>query len=431
MRIGIDISVLQSAHRMRGIGSTTINFLNNLSDEAKKNDQFIFFVLPKDYSEIDALDHLELSGVTYELRDLRPPKNLAIKLPGIIGKVINIGLRNWQILLRLWFGDRRITKLKDVDYFLQFDQHQCLPARRKVRSAILVYDIIPYILESDYLWSYATSRLRGCSRKGALRNALRRRRYRTNTKSILRKSYKIIAISEHTKRDLVKYISINPKRICVCLLGVNLNPEVKTVKQPSLKRYVASSWGYIPKKISLDKDEFLLFVGGADPRRKLVELVAAFNNLRARGHNLKLVLVGDTMYGAFDVPNIELQHYLKNTSYVDDIYFLGFVTNDQRDWLFSRALVFIYPSVYEGFGLPVLEAMQYGTPVITYNNSSIKEVADNAVLYGHDYLSIIEQVIELSSNAELRKKYVQLGLKQSAKFNWSATAKAILGILKS
>lgn len=168
-----------------------------------------------------------------------------------------------------------------------------------------------------------------------------------------------------------------------------------------------------------------MFVGGADPRRRLVDLVAAFNNLRAQGHDIKLVLAGDTMLGAFMVPHLELQEYLKHTSYLDDIHFVGFVNDAQRDWLYQNALAFVYPSLYEGFGLPILEAMQYGTPVVSYNNSSISEISGDAAIIVNDYYNIVEVVNKLLTDTEQYKRLVSAGKKQAAKFSWQETSRAI------
>jgi glycosyltransferase involved in cell wall biosynthesis len=247
----------------------------------------------------------------------------------------------------------------------------------------------------------------------------------------MKKAHKIIAISQHTKNDLVNYLRLKPDMINVCLLGIAGDGGQCIQKTPHLKQYSPTNWGYIRKNVSLEKEKFLLFIGGVDPRRKLVDLVSAFNNLRARGYNIKLVFAGDTMKGAFSVPSVELQNYLKNSSYLDDVYFLGFVNDNQREWLYNHAFVFVYPSVYEGFGLAILEAMQCGTPVITYKNSSILEIASDAVLYASDFQSIIRVVKELIDDDVLRKKYIRLGVSHSAKFRWSDTAKNILNIIES
>jgi len=294
-----------------------------------------------------------------------------------------------------------------------------------------LYDIIPYVLEAEYLWDYRTARNKGCSRKGALRHAFLRFRYITVLKLVTRQADKLIAISQHTKEDFVKHVGVKPDKISVCLLGVGKLPQNKLDKPASFSKYVSTSWGYIPRKFNLPDTPYLLYVGGADPRRRLADLVAALNNLRARGHEINLVLAGDTMLGAFNVPNIRLQQYLKHTSYLDNIYFLGFVDEPQKQWLYKNALAFVYPSIYEGFGLPMLEAMAYGTPVITYKNSSITEVSGDAAIYVNGFSEIISETLNLAQDNNYKNSYAKLSEAQSKKFAWAKTAEAIIAVTKS
>jgi glycosyltransferase involved in cell wall biosynthesis len=123
------------------------------------------------------------------------------------------------------------------------------------------------------------------------------------------------------------------------------------------------------------------------------------------------------------------KYLLDNPSYLDDIHLLGYASNQQRDWLYEHSLAFVFPSVYEGFGLPVLEAMQYGTPVITYKNSSIQEVAQSSAIYTYGTLGIADKAKELLNNAELRNTLSMKGLKQAAKFTWAKTKDSILTAL--
>ena len=429
MKIGIDISVLQTGHRMRGIGSTLINFIKNIPSDEKNKHDFVFYFQPTEDLD-NPLDLLDLSGINYTVRSLKSPKQYDVGLPGPLNMVFNAGIRFFQLRKNILFGDDRLNDLKDIDYFLQFDQNRPLPARHKVKSAIIAYDIIPYVLEADYLWSYSTARARGCSMKGALRFSLARYFYKINTRAIMRKAHRLLAISEHTKNDLVNYMGLNPDKISICLLGVDLGQKHVSSNEPKFNRYVLTSWGNVPQPIRIEKTKFLLFIGGVDQRRKVTDLVAAFNNLRARGENIKLVLAGDTMYGPATVPNVDLQKYFLNTSYIDDVIFMGFITREQRDWLYQHALAFIYPSIYEGFGLPVLEAMSYGCPVIAYPNSVTKEVAGGNCLYAENYQDIFDQVVYLLTQKTVVLNNIRLkGETQASRFSWAKTSKNILSIL--
>ncbi len=426
MKLGIDISLLQTAHRRRGIGYTLINFINHLPKEARAKHSFVFYHFPIEQDN-NPFDLLRLDGVTYRAEEI---DTFSLKDTGNRGRsgLVLGAMNQFKTLRDIVLGDSRIKDLGAIEHFLQFDQNQPLPYKRGVKSTLVVYDLIPYVMEADYLWSYKTARARGRSRKNSLRLAAKRKFYKLKTRMIANKASRVMAISEHTKQDFVNYLGVNSKKIQVCLLGVDNKVVSAGGNSLQFNRYIPTGWGPIPKKVVLSDEKFLLFVGGADQRRRLSDLLAAFNNLRAQGHDVKLILAGDTMQGIHTTPIYELNDYFKNTSYLEDVYFLGFVSDQQRDWLYGHALAFVYPSLYEGFGLPILEAMRYGTPVITYKNSSIYEVAGDAAIYAHDALSIKDACLELISNPK-KEYYKNQGKQQAAKFSWEKTVAAMLGKL--
>jgi glycosyltransferase involved in cell wall biosynthesis len=199
-----------------------------------------------------------------------------------------------------------------------------------------------------------------------------------------------------------------------------------------MQRYISTSWGYIQRATSLADKNFILFVGGADNRRKLADLVATFNQLKARGSDLCLVLSGDTMRGPNAIPSPDVQNALGSSPFLDDIYFMGFTDDATRNWLYKHAKAFVFPSTYEGFGLPVLEAMEFETPVICYDNLAVREVGGALPLYATDVLTLtqaVERVLSMSKDdlQSLKKR----GRQHSRTFSWKATATAILAAVKS
>lgn len=438
MKIGIDITLLQSAHRQRGIGYTLINTINNMPEAVKKANSFVFFAYdkPTDLEHYvgqedlsDPLKPLNLKGINYEVRIIQPPSKRTAHLPGPLRYINNIA-NYFDRQLQQFKGDERIADFSGIDWFMQFNQNQTLPSPSKVKSVAIVYDLIQYVMESDYLFTYKTARKFGRSRKASLRHGLLRRQYIAQMQALVSRARKVIAISEHTKNDFLRFTHVKKSKISVCYLGVD-PPVAKTdfANSISLNQYRKTNWGYLPDPFTVThKDKFLLFVGGADPRRKLVELFAAYNNLRAQGHSVKLILAGDTMQGPDRLPE-ELKKYWGDTSYRDDIYFVGFVSDKQKEWLYDHAVAFVYPSVYEGFGLPVLEAMRYGTPVITFENSSLKEIAGDAALYAQDHTDIAQKVLLLMNDPELRKTYAQRGKERAKQFSWQNTAKGIFNTI--
>lgn len=428
MTIGIDISPLQGAHRMRGIGYTVLNLINNLPDDARKNHHFVFYLLPEQYSAHgDPLELLETEGLSFETRYLKPRRRFSRKYPWRLW-LINSVMNQLVEVRDVYFGDSRMSSLRGVDVFLQTDQSQSLPRRGRTKKALIIYDIIPYVLEWEYLWSYRTARrIQGFSRKASLRCMARRRLYSHKLRVNVRRAKLLLSISEQTKTDFVELLSTPAKKVQVTPLGVAASQTV-TEKKPQLKHYVAKGWGHVQRPLHLNPEvPFLLFVGGADKRRKLQDLITAFNNLRSQGHDIKLVLTGDSMQGPEGIATEEIQTALKNSSYLEDIIFMGFVDDATRDWLYRNALAYVFPSRYEGFGLPVLEAMAHECIVISYKNKATLEVAGNAPVYAEDAGDLQRGIIKVLSMSQKDQKALrEAGLAQVRKYDWAKTSRSIL-----
>lgn len=420
MKIGLDITALQTGHRMRGIGYTIINFINNINARENKNNIFFFYAY-KD-SEGDPFELLNIANLNHKIIYIE--NHGANKNNGAIGKRLS---NMFSTESKILFGDKRIKNFYDIDIFIQPDQNMPLPPKHKVKSVLFLYDIIPYTMKEDYLWDYKTARINGKSRKGAVRHSILRSQYLRMLKANCKRTDKLIAISQKTKDDFIQYLVVSPKSITVCPLGVDKKVYDKKVDIEIYKQ-VITGWGYRKELLDLNNKEYLLFIGGVDPRRKLSELIAAFNNLRARGVNIYLVLAGDSLFGSKDIPNAEINKYLANTSYKDYIYFLGFTSDTQRDWLYANALAFVYPSVYEGFGLPVLESMVQGCPVIAYKNAAVFEVAGDAAIYTkpNNFIGIINAVDSIIKNKNIRNEKIIVGNTKAQEFSWDKTSEEIL-----
>lgn len=426
MKIGLDMSVLQTPHRKRGIGAVAINFFNNLSDKHKKNNTFVLFLEEENRDE--ALKILDLTNVDYEVATI--DKISSRKLP-IINKVNRLAsITNSALdVFKSRNGVDTIKDSKNIEAYIQFDQMKPLP-KGKFKKTVILYDLIPYIMEADYLWSYKTARNNGDSKKASIRKALLRKKYITQAKHNCKNADKLIAISKHTKKDFIKYTKTSPGKINVVYLGAdNHKTSDKIIDNPNFLSYQHTAWGDIRNKpVDLAEKPFLMYIGGADPRRKINDVVATFNNLKARGHDIRLVLAGDTMMGQNSIPIHEIKDYLSICPYLDDVVFLGFVTDQEKAWLYKNALAVIYPSKYEGFGLPILEAMQYGTTVISYKNTSVTEIAGDTIFYCQDSLDMYKKIDTL---VQKRNKKTPLNIKSVEKakvFNWKSTAEQILKI---
>lgn len=222
----------------------------------------------------------------------------------------------------------------------------------------------------------------------------------------------ILADSEATRQDLVDLYGLPLEKITVLLSGVDA--RFKPASADAILR--------VRNKYRISDVEFLLSVGTVQPRKNYARLIQALAALRERGHNLHLVVVGGT--GWLQDPIYEAVHRLSLQPYV---HFVGFADDADLPALYSAARCFAFPSLYEGFGLPVLEAMACGTPVVTSSVSSLPEVAGDAALLADplDVAGIADAVERVLIDNNLRDNLVRAGLARAAEFTWERAAREL------
>lgn len=227
----------------------------------------------------------------------------------------------------------------------------------------------------------------------------------------------VIAVSEHTKKDAISMYGVHENKIKVIHEGVGA----------SFHRRPADAVAAVRQRYSLP-DRFILSVGTIEPRKNLTSLLEAYHALKNVGSELGLVIVGKKgwLYSDF----FSRLHQL---GLEDQVIFPGFVPDDDLPPLYSAADLFVFPSLYEGFGLPVLEAMACGTPVVTSNASSLPEVVgDAAVLVDPtDVQALICAMSAVLDNKELRGELRAKGPTQAAKFSWENAARETLAVYTS
>lgn len=230
---------------------------------------------------------------------------------------------------------------------------------------------------------------------------------------------RIIAVSSFTKHEIVNLLDVDPDKVSIVYNGVS--PMFRELDREEARDRLSY---LIP---GLKKD-YLLFVGTLEPRKNIITLIHSYNLLRKQGKiDAQLVIVGsrgwlyDKMFKEID-----------KSSLADDILFTGYVTNEQLVMLYNGANFLIYPALYEGFGLPVLEAMACGIPVITSDRSSLSEVAGNAAMKidPNSEEDIADAMAKLYQDKELREKYRQRGLERAKMFSWKETARQTLEVYK-
>jgi glycosyltransferase involved in cell wall biosynthesis len=177
--------------------------------------------------------------------------------------------------------------------------------------------------------------------------------------------------------------------------------------------------------------KFILYLGNIEPRKNLGGLIRAYNHLRREQPDLseyKLVIAGATGWKIGDT-FVELN----NSPYKDDVIFLGYVDKNDKAALYNLATVFVYPSFYEGFGFPPLEAMACGLPVVTSNISSLPEIVGGAALTIDPYnvQALSQAMIQVLDNEGLRDELSIKGLERAKNFSWQKTAQQYLDLFNT
>jgi len=229
-----------------------------------------------------------------------------------------------------------------------------------------------------------------------------------------RKSRRIITISESTKRDTVRLLGVSSKKVDVVYCGVD------KVFHPLPEREVASfrQERGLPERI-------ILFVGTIEPRKNVARLVEAYSRLRDR--QVKLV-IGGARGWLYE----EIFARVEELELTGDVLFPGYIPPEELPLWYNAAELFVYPSLYEGFGLPPLEAMACGTPVITSNVSSLPEVVGEAGLTVDpmDSEGLAEAMNQVLGDGALRQSMREWGLARAGRFSWAKAARETVGVYR-
>jgi glycosyltransferase involved in cell wall biosynthesis len=372
MRIGIDGKVISS--QAGGIGTSAFNLVRSCLREAEKCYPQMAFVI--------------FTG----------PQTC---LQGIHGG-------NWRAderfrsvessFLRLLFHIPRGLRAQHIDVFHGLD-HIGVPLFRKVgRYVATIHDLIPL------LWPQFVTR----RHRLVVAAACRRLRHQADL---------VIVPSEATKADVVHQLQMNPERIVVIPWGC----DERFQPRRDLDRFAV-----IQRKYHLPA-RYLLFVGTLEPRKNLITLLKAYAILRAErlDHDVKLVVVGRKGW-LYE----EIFATVKRLALHADVLFTDFVADEDLPELYRGALLLVFPSLYEGFGLPILEAMASGIPVIASNTSSMPEVAGEAALLIDPRTpeAIAEGMAQILADDQLRKTLTQKGLARAQCFTWERVAQQTLAL---
>lgn len=298
-----------------------------------------------------------------------------------------------------------IKKLSGVDlvHYPWFDLFfRSLPLVKLYPTIVTVHDVMPLIFKQGYPvgirgrlnFQYQKFSLQGCKA--------------------------VITVSQSAKKDIIKYLNVDPEKITV----------IAEAAGDSFLKLAADEKDKIKRKLHLPK-RFLLYVGDVNFVKNLPFLIKAFGEVVKEQPELKLVLVG----GAFLKKAAETDHpelaslklmnkLIEELNLKEKVIRLGQLETKDLVGVYNLAVVYIQPSLYEGFGLPILEAMSCGTPVVCSDRGSLPEVGGNAAYYFNPEKesSLIESLLKLLTDEPLRDKLSMAGLKQAKKFSWEKAA---------
>lgn len=270
----------------------------------------------------------------------------------------------------------------------------------EISTLVTIHDLIPYIMPETVGIGYLDRFLR-------------------DMPNIISKSSGILTVSEHSKRDILKFFSSYPEdKVFVTPLAANKN--FKPLDKNTCKLYVEKTYGV--------RSPYILYIGGFSLRKNALGLIKVFSRVY-RDLNLPYkLLIG----GSLKDEGSKLSAFVKENKMEDKIIFAGYIEDDVLPILYNACEAFVYPSFYEGFGLPPLEAMSCKTPVITSNLTSIPEVTgDNAILINPYRLDELEKaLVTLLNDEDLKNTLSKKGYSRSLEFTWEKTAKRTLDVYR-
>lgn len=275
-----------------------------------------------------------------------------------------------------------------------------LPLRKVCRYIVTIHDLVPLFFPNLVPWKHLLF-------------------FKLFMKRAAKTADRIVTDSAHSKRDIIRYLGVPEDKIRVIPLGYT-PPSRHNEENPNRQRAVLTKYGIIRP--------YLLFVGVIEPKKNLERLIEAFALLRQTpgfSDDLYLVIVGGKGWLCD-----HLSQKVQDLQLEESVVFTGFVAEEELPSLYSGAEVFVFPSIYEGFGLPVVEAMSYGVPVVTSTASSLPEIAGDAgiLVDPHNPAAIRDGIAEVLSNPQKKARMKQDGPIQARKFSWQRTAKATYNV---
>ena len=364
-------------HSRTGVGQYVFNLCNELFKQDKENKYIIYGYL--------------FLGKKFTSPFKNLPSNVRFKLIRYLpSKIVNIVSRRLSPLP----VDLLTATSPDIILFTNFVRG---PIVTNTKTITIIYDL-SFILFNEFSNSKNSELL-----------------LKQVPKSIS-KSDKIITISQNSKQEIINQYKVNPAKIEI------VNPAINhAVHRPASKQSIDR----VKTKYGI-KGQYILYTGTLEPRKNIVGILEGYSALPKNIlSSYTLVLAGGK--GWLDEEIEEKLTELKELNIIRT----GYVADEDLPALYSGATVFVYPSFYEGFGMPPLEAMACGTPVITSNNSSLPEVVGEAgiMIDAKDTGALTKSIEKVIGSKKLQNEMVKKGIKQAIKFSWEESAKKLHGLI--
>jgi len=295
-----------------------------------------------------------------------------------------------------------ITKVPECDYFFSPHYNVPLVPIRAKKRIVIIHDVNHIALKNQLGF------VKKLYAKFVIQQALRL-------------SDKILTVSNFSKSEIIRFFNIKKKKINVITLGVD-------------KRYFRRTDENSRKPVKAKYDlpeKFLLYVGNVKPHKNLQVLIKAYHLLKVKGlhKDYKLVIVGKK--DGFITRDNEISNLITNLGLSEEIIFTGFMNNEDLPVIYSLATLFVFPSLYEGFGLPPIEAMACGCPVLVSDAASLPEVCKDAAVFFNplDEQGLHNAIVNILNNIGLQKRLQEKGLNLAATYNWPDTAAALKKVI--